>query len=154
VDTREYISGSGNIEPAVESGLTLMGYPANTPYEWVETESYRMINHGVNPAVAAADCGHCHQGSFDVDSDSMLDVLGYRLKGVEEQVCNQCHDGTEKLPSSADRMHGHVSKGSTGIGCYFCHAFERPERGLCSPCDPVCAAEYVDNVSYPHQCGG
>jgi hypothetical protein len=120
----------------------------------VETEKFQMINHGVNPVGGVADCAFCHEGNMDVDNDSTLDVLGYRLKGAKEVVCNQCHDGTKKLPRTWDRMHDHVSKGSTGIGCYFCHDFERPERGLCSPCDPVCSAEFVDNVPYPHQCGG
>jgi hypothetical protein len=45
-----------------------------------------------------------------------------------------------------------VDKGTGGIGCYFCHDVQRPERGLCSPCDPTCVGEYVDNVAYPHQC--
>ncbi len=154
VDTWEYIKGSGNIDLAIESGLSMMGYPASTPYEWVETETFQMINHGVNPVAGVADCAFCHQGNMDVNNDSTLDVMGYRLKGAKEVVCKQCHDGTKKLPRTSDRMHNHVSKGSTGIGCYFCHDFERPERELCSPCDPVCSAEFVDNVPYPHQCGG
>jgi hypothetical protein len=115
-----------------------------------------MINHGVNPATAVADCGQCHgDGVLDVDTDSMLDVMGYRLKGPKEQVCNQCHDGSKKLPRTWDKMHNHVDKStssSTGIGCYFCHDVQRAERGLCDPCDATCSADYVDNVPYPHQC--
>jgi hypothetical protein len=85
----------------------------------------------------------------------MLDVMGYRLKGPKEQVCNQCHDGSKKLPRTWDKMHNHVDKStssSTGIGCYFCHDVQRAERGLCDPCDATCSADYVDNVPYPHQC--
>jgi hypothetical protein len=82
----------------------------------------------------------------------MLDVMGYRLKGPKEQVCNQCHDGTKKLPRTWDKMHNHVDKGTGGIGCYFCHDVQRPERGLCDPCDATCTGEYVDNVAFPHQC--
>lgn len=154
IDTWEYIKGSGNIDLAIENGMAAMGYSPTTAYEWVETETYQMINHGVNPVEAVAECSQCHQGRLDVNSDSMLDSLGYRLKGIKEEVCDQCHDGSKKLPNTWDKMHNHVDKGSTGIGCYFCHDFERPERGLCSPCDPTCASEYVDNVPYPHQCGG
>ena len=154
VDTWEYIKGSGNIEVAIESGLAMMGYPTGTPYEWVETETYQMINHGVNPAGAAADCATCHEGSLDLTSDSTLDRLGYRLKGPKQTVCNQCHDSSKKLPHDWERMHDHVDKGNSGIGCYFCHDFERPERELCSPCDPACAGDYVDNAPYPHQCDG
>jgi hypothetical protein len=154
VDTWEYIKGSGDIELAIESGLSMMGLSPTTAYKWVETETYQMINHGVNPVGAVADCDQCHQGLLDIDTDSMLDSLGYRLKGAKEIVCGQCHDGTKKLPRTWDKMHNHVDKGTTGIGCYFCHDFDRPERELCSPCDPVCSSEYVDNVAYPHQCGG
>jgi hypothetical protein len=48
-------------------------------------------------------------------------------------------------------MHGHLNKGS-GIDCYFCHTFTRPERNLCNPCDPSCVSEFVDNTPYPHVC--
>jgi hypothetical protein len=118
----------------------------------VATDTYQMINHGVNPASGAADCDQCHQGNLDLNSDSMLDALGYGLKGPKEQVCDQCHDGSKRLPRTWEKMHNHVTKGSTGIGCYFCHDFQRPERNLCDPCDASCSAEYVDNQPYPHQC--
>jgi hypothetical protein len=152
LDTFEYLAVSGDVVASIESGLVNTGYPADTPVDWVETDTFQMINHGVSPADAVADCTQCHMEAVDLDVDSMLDVMGYRLKGAKEQVCNQCHDGTKKLPRTWDRMHNHVDKGSTGIGCLFCHDFERPERGLCSPCDTACAGEYVDNVPYPHQC--
>jgi hypothetical protein len=153
LDTFEYLKASGDVVASIESGLVNTGYPANTPYDWIETDTYQMINHGVNPVGSVADCSDCH-GSGDVDlaNDSMLDLMGYGLKGAKEEVCDQCHDGTKKLPRTWDRMHSHVDKGSTGIGCYFCHDFERPERGLCSPCDASCSGEYVDNVAYPHAC--
>jgi hypothetical protein len=48
-------------------------------------------------------------------------------------------------------MHGHINKGS-GIDCYFCHDFKRPERGLCDPCNPACVSEFVDTNPYPHTC--
>ncbi|MFN2169617.1 MAG: hypothetical protein ACK2U9_25575, partial [Anaerolineae bacterium] len=152
LDTFEYLKVSGDAVASIESGLINTGYPVNTSYDWVETDTYQMINHGVNPADAVAACDQCHMESVDLDLDSMLDVMGYRLKGPKEQVCNQCHDGSKKLPRTWDRMHSHVDKGSTGIGCFFCHDFERPERNLCSPCDATCSAEYVDNVPYGHQC--
>ena len=152
LDTYEYLKGSGDLELSIERGLVNMGYPSNEPYEWVTTDTYQMINHGVNPATDVAECTQCHQGNLDVNSDSLLDELGYRLKGPKEQVCDQCHDGSKKLPRTWDRMHNHVTKGSTGIGCYFCHDFQRPERNLCDPCDAACSSEYVDNQPYPHQC--
>jgi len=74
----------------------------------------QMINHGVNPVGAVAQCSQCHgNGEVDMTSDSMLDSMGYSLKGPKEQVCNQCHDGSKRPPRTWDRMHSHVSKGST-----------------------------------------
>jgi len=158
LDTLEYLKITGDLELSIESGLANQGYSPAEPYEWIVTDTYQMINHGVNPASAVADCSYCHgSGTLDVNNDSMLDVMGYRLKGAKEEVCAQCHDGTKKLPRTWDKMHNHVDKGSAGIGCAFCHSFERPERALCEPCDEsgnpsACSAEYVDNVPYPH-CG-
>jgi len=153
LNTFEYLKGSGNVVDSIESGLVNMGYPASERYEWVTTDTFQMINHGVNPVGDVADCNQCHgSGQLDLASDSMLDSMGYSLKGPKEQVCNQCHDGSKNLPRTWDRMHNHLNKGSTGIGCYFCHDFDRPERNLCDPCDEFCASEYVDNVPYPHQC--
>ncbi|WP_261389211.1 hypothetical protein [Ferrimonas balearica] len=152
LDTFVYLKGSGDAVEATESGLVNMGYPVNEPYEWVETDTFQMINHGVNPASDVAACEQCHQTNLDLTTDSLLDQMGYALKGPKEQVCNQCHDGSKNLPRTWDKMHNHVEKGTTGIDCAFCHDISRPERGLCSPCDSSCSAEYVDNVPYPHQC--
>ena len=75
------------------------------------------------------------------------------IKGVKEDVCGQCHDGTKKLARTHERMHGHIDKGS-GIDCLYCHDFTRAtSRGLCSPCDPACDTEFADtNPDYPHVC--
>jgi hypothetical protein len=111
LDTLEYLKGSGDLELSIQSGLGNMGYPTTEPYEWVTTDTFQMINHGVNPVGAVADCSHCHQGgTLDVTADSWLDTMGYRLKGEKEQVCNQCHDGSKKLPRTWDKMHNHVDK--------------------------------------------
>ncbi|CAM3891877.1 hypothetical protein [Shewanella aquimarina] len=152
LDTFEYIKGSGDAVTAIESGLVNMGYPVNEPYKWIETDTYQAINHGVNPASDVAACSQCHEETLDLTTDSKLDAMGYRLKGPKEQVCAQCHDGSKNLPRTWDRMHNHINKGTTGIGCNFCHDIERVERNLCDPCDSSCAAEYVDNIAYPHQC--
>lgn len=146
VDTFDFLKVSGDLDTAVASGLVNMGYPSNEPWELITTETYGLLNHGA-PQAATIDCAQCHN-SFSVDSDSELDLLGYKLKGPKADVCNQCHSD-KKLPRDQGRMHGHLQKGS-GIGCGFCHSFERPERGLCSPCDPNCVSEFVDTVLYDH----
>ena len=152
LDTFVFLKGSGNVTEAIEAGLVATGYQANEPYEWIVTDTYQLINHGVNPASAVADCAQCHTGgNLDLASDSMLDALGYKLKGPKADVCNQCHAGSKKLPRTHERMHNHINKGS-GIGCAFCHDIQRPERPGCQdPCAP-CADEFVDNVPYPGQC--
>ena len=159
IDTQEYLKVSGNIYTAIDSGVANMraegmqiGDFVGDPDGWATSDTYQLINHGVNPASNVADCSQCH-GTFDVNSESMLDKMGYKLKGVKEEVCGQCHDGTKKLPRTHERMHGHVEKGS-GIDCLYCHSFTRvAERDLCSPCDPACDAEFADtNPNYPHEC--
>lgn len=64
---------------SIESSLTNTGYPADTPYDWIETDTYQMINHGVNPVGAVAECTQCHQQNLDLDNDSTLDLFGYQL---------------------------------------------------------------------------
>ncbi|WP_291318175.1 MopE-related protein [Desulfuromonas sp.] len=122
VDTFDFLKVTGDLDTAVQSGLVNMGYPANEPYELITTETYALLNHGI-PQAATIDCAQCHS-DFSVGSDNKLDLLGYKLKGPKAQVCNQCHSD-KKLPRTQDRMHGHLQKGS-GIGCGFCHSFERP----------------------------
>jgi hypothetical protein len=132
-----------------------MGCNSNDTYSWITTDTHQMINHGVNPASGYAPCSQCHgnmRNALDLTTDSMLDKLGYKLKGPQSEICNQCHG--VKNPKTHESMHNHINKtagGSTGIGCYFCHNVARPERGKCSPCDP-CASSYVDNVPFNHIC--
>jgi hypothetical protein len=155
LDTFVYLKGTGNVLDAVESGLANMGCNSNDTYSWITTDTHQMINHGVNPASGYAPCSQCHgnmRNALDLTTDSMLDKLGYKLKGPQSEICNQCHG--VKNPKTHESMHNHINKtagGSTGIGCYFCHNVARPERGKCSPCDP-CASSYVDNVPFNHIC--
>lgn len=146
LDTYEYLVASGDVDAAVASGLQNMGYPENEPVEWVLTETYQLLNHGVATA-AAVDCAKCHQ-SLDVTSDSELDLQGYKLKDDTSLICTQCH--REKRPKSSQvSMHNHINKGA-GMDCLFCHGFSRQaERGGISPCDPE-ADQFVDNTPYSH----
>lgn len=148
LDTLEYLGISGDAVKATESGLVNMGYPANEPYEWVVTDTYQLLNHGIAPA-ANVNCAKCHESNFDVAYDTKLDKLGYKLKDAKALICSQCH-GEKNLPRDHERMHDHINKGS-GIDCLFCHDFSRPERGLVGPCDPG-ASEFVDTNPYPHTC--
>lgn len=156
VDTWEYLKVSGNINTAVNQGVTNMANAGITiadpnAWTWGTSDTYQLITHGVEPA-ATVSCDQCHN-NWDIATDNMLDSVGYKLKGAKEEVCGQCHDGGKKLPRNQDRMHNHIDK-NPGLGCYYCHDFDRPERGLCSPCDsnPACQDVMDGPFSYPHQC--
>lgn len=67
LDTFEYLKGSGNVATAIEKGLVNMGYPANTPFEWVVTDTYQLLKHGIEPSSAALQCNDCHGGDARMD---------------------------------------------------------------------------------------
>jgi hypothetical protein len=141
---------TGKYDEAAQRGESYAGLSG--PYTWTWVEAEMAINHGVSPATSAASCSQCHGDTsayLDLTTQSMLDKKGYALKDSQDKICVQCH--RIKSPRTHESMHGHLNKGS-GIDCLFCHNFTRPERGLCSPCNPACVSEFVDNVPYPHQC--
>lgn len=155
VDTWEYLKVSGDITTSINQGVANMraaGMTVGDFDHWGTSDTYQLITHGVTQASTIAGCAQCH-GDWDLASDNMLDGMGYALKGAKEEVCGQCHDGGKKLARDHERMHGHIDKGS-GIDCLYCHDFTRAtSRGLCSPCDPACDAEFADtNPDYPHTC--
>jgi len=127
LDTFEYLNGSGNVAIAIGKGLQNMGYADTEPYEWIETDTYQMLNHGVAPASEALSCGSCHDnlGRMDLQGE-----LGYGLKGSTATVCTQCHD-----PESSNdflKIHDKHVK-SKKYDCSWCHTFSRQERGLTMP---------------------
>ncbi|MEA2116738.1 MAG: MopE-related protein [Thermodesulfobacteriota bacterium] len=127
LDTFEYIKVSGNVETAIEKGLINMGYPAGESYEWIDTDTYQMLNHGVNPASNALQCSSCHGNTNQMD---LQNELGYGLKAAENMVCNQCHGPKEQKPFVT--IHDKHVKDKK-YDCSWCHSFSRPERGLRIP---------------------
>lgn len=124
LDTYEYLKGSGNVETAVQNGLSNMGYSRSTAYEWVTTDTYQLLNHGISPSTDALQCNDCHRSDIFMD---LAGDLGYQLKADQRTVCSQCHEAESS--SSFDWVHGkHVD--SEGYDCSNCHLFSRPERGL------------------------
>lgn len=124
LDTFEFLKVSGNVETAIEKGLVNMGYPASEMYEWVTTDTYQLLNHGINPASTALQCNDCHGDTTRMD---LQGELGYGLKAAENVVCTQCHGNEDMM--SFERIHSrHVSR--EGYDCSRCHNFSRPERGL------------------------
>jgi len=129
LDTLEYLKKSGNVNLSVEKGLLNMGYAANEPYSWVTTDTYQLLNHGVEDSDTALRCNDCHGSSNRMN---LKEKLGYQLKGEQTAVCNQCHEKEKIEPKDFKSMHKkHVSDKSND--CSWCHDFSRPERGLKMP---------------------
>lgn len=126
LDTYEYLKGSGDVNLAIEKGLVAMHYAANTNYEWVTTDTYQLLNHGISPSSGALQCSNCHGSTNRMD---LQNDLGYELKADEAIVCSQCH--SRKSSSGYTSVHSrHVD--SRRLECSNCHNFDRPERGLSS----------------------
>ncbi|MDX9786277.1 MAG: cytochrome c3 family protein [Desulfobacterales bacterium] len=124
LNTLEYLKTTGNVNTAIQQGLTAMGYPADEAYDWVVTDTYQLLNHGINPAFAALQCTACHGNTTRMD---MKGDLGYQLKADKSTVCLQCH-GRKEDKSFAVIHDKHVK--DKKYDCSNCHDFSRPERGL------------------------
>ncbi len=124
LDTFEYLKVSGDVVKAVKNGLVNMNYPADTGYEWVVTDTFQLLNHGINPSSDALSCADCHNTTARMD---LKGELGYQLKSPVSTLCTQCHE--EKENKSFFEMHAkHVTDKKRD--CSNCHNFSRPERGL------------------------
>ena len=119
---------TGDFYQAVDDGMAQVGLTG--AYDMVPVHTFQTINHGVEEADNALECGDCHQAYADEDAQPRMDLvgeLGYALKGPEEQVCTQCHD-QEDMPDFAELHSEHVRE--EDVDCAACHTFTRPERGL------------------------
>jgi len=112
---------------ATEKGLMNMGLPAGTPYSWVETDTYQMLNHQVSPSGQALHCDDCHGSTSRMD---LQGDLGYALKDMTSVLCVQCH-GYKSSKGFTENHDKHVK--DKKYDCSWCHEFSRPERGLEMP---------------------
>jgi hypothetical protein len=125
LDTSVYFA-TGDGDAAAQQGIINMGFASNTPYEWIYTDTYQLLNHQVSPGTQALDCSDCHGSTTRID----LPAMGYTLKDTEAVVCSQCHNA--KNNKGFDWAHSrHVDRG--GYDCSWCHNFSRPERNLTLP---------------------
>jgi hypothetical protein len=112
---------------AVEAGLVNMGLPAGTPYAWIETDTFQMLNHEVSPSEQALQCADCHGSTARME---LQGELGYAPKDELTVLCVQCHEW--KSPKSFVETHDKHVKDKRK-DCSWCHGFSRPERGLQLP---------------------
>ena len=136
MDTYEYLKGTGNVKTSVESGLVNMGYnPAEKTYTWVTTDTYQLINHGIDKD-DILECNDCHENTNRMD---LPGELGYEIKGTLMQVCTACHDRKDvtKFQREPQKyafkpVHNKHVEGKK-LDCSNCHNFSRPERDLKMP---------------------
>jgi len=127
LDTFEYLKVSGDVITSIQKGLVNMGYSAEEPYVWVESDTYQLLNHGISPSSSALQCNSCHENTSRMD---LQGALGYKIKGAKEVVCVQCHDAKEAKPFI--KIHDKHVKDKK-FDCSWCHSFTRPERNLRTP---------------------
>ena len=138
LDTVEYIKKSGDVVKSIESGLVNMGYPTTEPYEWITTDTFQLLNHGVNPKETALQCADCHDGSGETLGGRMpFGELGYHTWPAKVKNCTLCH---EQESMSWKGMHNKHAE-EMGKNCIGCHTseptgwIEPPTRdGLCNNC--------------------
>lgn len=118
LDTSVFFT-TGDADEAVRMGLANMGLDPATEVEWVETETYQMLNHQVGDEDTALECEDCHESTARMD---LKGRLGYQLKGPEAAVCTQCH-GLEDEDDFYEVHEEHVEE--RGYDCSRCHDFSR-----------------------------
>jgi hypothetical protein len=113
---------------AVQEGMAQAGMTGS--YTIVPVHTFQTINHGVETAQNALECGDCHDDNDYSGGPPRMDLqndLGYEIKGPLGQVCTQCH-GYESSEGFNDTHKEHVRE--ERYDCSLCHNFSRPERGL------------------------
>lgn len=123
LDTLIYLGGTGNVTEAIESGLVNMGYQGNEAVEWITTDTYQLLNHGVEPAEKALSCDACHSGSTGLSISTRMPFaeLGYH-DFRSQDLCTLCHDS--KSATRVDMHNRHVR--SEGYACNACHGIGAP----------------------------
>jgi len=112
LDTSVFFA-SGDGVAATKAGLVNMGLSADTPYEWVKTDTYQALNHQVAPKYSALSCNECH-GSGRID----FKKLGYTLKAPQNTLCSTCHS-SKSYPGFFDMHDKHVR--DKKLACSNCH---------------------------------
>jgi len=126
IDTGVFFA-TADSSAAINQGLVNMGMSGGTPWEWVLTDTFQLLNHQVSPKEQALQCSSCHGSTSRMN---LKGELGYQLKSAKSTVCSQCH--SDKNYSGYSWVHDkHVR--DKKYDCSWCHTFSRPERGLRMP---------------------
>jgi hypothetical protein len=115
---------TGDFSRAVQAGQETLGMTGN--WSMVDVHTYQTINHQVEPALNALQCGDCH-AAYAGGVPTRMDLqgsLGYAPKAPLSQTCSQCHSA-EDNPGFVSVHNRHLRE---GITCSSCHNFSRPER--------------------------
>jgi hypothetical protein len=126
LDTKVFFA-TADAAAAVRQGLINMGMSEITLWEWIQTDTFQLLNHQVSPSEQALQCANCHGTTSRMD---LKGQLGYALKAAQSTVCTQCHGTKESKPFQT--IHDKHVK-DKGYDCSWCHTFSRPERGLRQP---------------------
>ncbi|MCB2182330.1 MAG: hypothetical protein KQH63_09915 [Desulfobulbaceae bacterium] len=137
LDTLVYLAGTGSVNEALANGLVQMGYAADEPVEWVMTDTYQLLNHGIEPGSNALTCSDCHSGSSGLSTDTRMPFgeLGYHdFRNSSTNLCAVCH---EQKSENRVSMHNRHVRGE-GFDCTSCHGMgaplKKPQSDLCNDC--------------------
>ena len=153
LNTYVYIAGSGDVNEAIRSGLVNMGCDENSNYEWVLSDTYQVINHGVEPSYKALGCSDCHDlKTGRSDRRIPFAKLGYHQWPAKVGGdCSLCHYSVATdIVGFMDLHYGH--RVNSKISCQNCHSSEptglvKETSDLCNDCHVLRNAE---NFSTDH----
>ena len=117
LDTSVYFA-TGDATAAARQGLINMGYSPDTPYTWVTSETWQMLNHEVSEHDAALSCSDCHGSTGRMD---LQGKLGYEPKSSLSNLCSSCH---RSRSADFSEIHDEHVDGE-GYDCSRCHTFSR-----------------------------
>lgn len=130
---------TGDFKAAVRSGMAQTDGMSDTDdFEVVAVHTFQSINHGVEVADNALQCGACHR-SYASGGPLRMDLqgdLGYELKGnyatqgAKSDTCTKCHSAKTKNEGNYFFYIHDKHVRDKGRDCSTCHKFSRPERGL------------------------
>ena len=126
LDTSVYFM-SADAATATASGLANMGFAESTPYEWVMTDTYQLLNHQVSPREQALQCSSCHLTTGRMD---LQGGLGYAPSRPQSTCASACHSGSKAAEwqygnwgEFTSRHDKHINE--KGAECIDCHDFNR-----------------------------